>query len=930
MNEFITVMAWLTLQVTLVGGVCWSIAILLRGRFPQLASSILSGACVSVLVLTIVACLPLGQSWTAKSWLLALSKPSLEPTSAQRDLATTSPQQFPVKTAEPKLSEASVDNSRLRWSGRPSVTGWLGLQLTTIDRKIQRIAEYGSNSARNPYIYVLIAFMAVTFSAFCMLSFLHVNRMIAGSQELVDKNVPRLVEELTGSLGLKRIPRILESDQILVGATAGWRRPVILLSSSYQTWTGPQLHAVVAHELAHVARQDYLWAMLGSLCRMFLWFNPIVHLLLQRLRFEQELAADQIAASTMNANAYGRALAQLSLACQLPKRTHSPMLAANHVCILRRISMLKQGRLKACRRVKWCCTALTLVIAAAALPLTGLRAQQQDELQAPASNSNRSPEVQAEIARFAAVQAKYPPFVASGTMVYRQAKMNHVEKIGLANHWFASLMQVIGMGDTLPSDCILHGQAGIKLQWEDMQKEKGRLQLPASIDYAENTKAGQLSRLVAEPVFSPYALSEQTQNVAGRTAQAFVYRHSDTTTPRVWVIDDQQGYHRATSLDELSEQLQARAIPSIPPALQSDFESAAAAVVFDNCSELRKRYDEYVEGATSSIAAPPAIAVLNLLKDLQSLGVFLQSETGKLNIKLVFSEVENASVAIAAIQPLAMQAIAALEATDPEEASVNADQAEAQNQLFAGLFREIEFQQTGNAVTVSLPGDFYAHAALHEFSRPDTPVPGWSSFPYGEQEEVTTGELVVEEASVGAVPAWASQTVNAAAFRGQRIRLACEIKCSEGFEDLAGFASWANDQADQPVAFASTSVDTSSDLLKVLVHSSSRERRDFATEDEARSNWKAVSLELDIPQDASNIVVAVYCKAPSMHVRRMKFEKVGAASASVRTTAPALLRAFNIPGRTVHSSPTNLGFEPVLDGQVATSKVASQADAVAR
>ena len=50
-------------------------------------------------------------------------------------------------------------------------------------------------------------------------------------------------------------------------ATAGWRRPVILVPPDWRDWDASERRAVLAHELAHIIRGDYaagLLARLGS------------------------------------------------------------------------------------------------------------------------------------------------------------------------------------------------------------------------------------------------------------------------------------------------------------------------------------------------------------------------------------------------------------------------------------------------------------------------------------------------------------------------------------------------------------------------------------------------------------------------------------------------------------------------------------------
>ena len=75
-------------------------------------------------------------------------------------------------------------------------------------------------------------------------------------------------------------------------ATVGWRRPTLLLPADWRDWGETDRRAVVAHELAHVRRGDYVAGVWAQFCVAFHFYQPLVHWLTARLRLEQELAAD--------------------------------------------------------------------------------------------------------------------------------------------------------------------------------------------------------------------------------------------------------------------------------------------------------------------------------------------------------------------------------------------------------------------------------------------------------------------------------------------------------------------------------------------------------------------------------------------------------------------------------------------------------------
>lgn len=82
--------------------------------------------------------------------------------------------------------------------------------------------------------------------------------------------------------------------------TIGWIRPMILLPASLVTGMTPSyLEALIAHELAHIARFDYLVNFIQNLIEMVLFFHPAVWWISKRIRIERENIADDLAASML-------------------------------------------------------------------------------------------------------------------------------------------------------------------------------------------------------------------------------------------------------------------------------------------------------------------------------------------------------------------------------------------------------------------------------------------------------------------------------------------------------------------------------------------------------------------------------------------------------------------------------------------------------
>ncbi|HEY1950475.1 MAG TPA: M56 family metallopeptidase [Bryobacteraceae bacterium] len=74
--------------------------------------------------------------------------------------------------------------------------------------------------------------------------------------------------------------------------TFGFREPVILLPQEAIHWDALSRQTVLLHELAHIRRRDWLWNCAAQIAVAVFWFHPLVWVLYETLRREEELACD--------------------------------------------------------------------------------------------------------------------------------------------------------------------------------------------------------------------------------------------------------------------------------------------------------------------------------------------------------------------------------------------------------------------------------------------------------------------------------------------------------------------------------------------------------------------------------------------------------------------------------------------------------------
>jgi beta-lactamase regulating signal transducer with metallopeptidase domain len=90
------------------------------------------------------------------------------------------------------------------------------------------------------------------------------------------------------------------SARVTMPLVIGMVRPVILVPVSFVTGLPPEaMRALLAHELAHVRRHDFLINLLQTACETLLFFHPAVWWLSRRVRQEREHCCDDVAAAVL-------------------------------------------------------------------------------------------------------------------------------------------------------------------------------------------------------------------------------------------------------------------------------------------------------------------------------------------------------------------------------------------------------------------------------------------------------------------------------------------------------------------------------------------------------------------------------------------------------------------------------------------------------
>jgi HEAT repeat protein/beta-lactamase regulating signal transducer with metallopeptidase domain len=154
-----------------------------------------------------------------------------------------------------------------------------------------------------------------------------------------EQSLQHVLGRLAARMRVTRPVQLLESLLVDVPAVLGWLRPVILVPASALTGLTPQqLEVLLAHELAHVRRYDYLVNVAQCVIETLLFYHPGVWWVSRRVREEREHCCDDIVVQVCgDRRLYASALVNME---RLRSATPRLALAATGGALLSRVRRL--------------------------------------------------------------------------------------------------------------------------------------------------------------------------------------------------------------------------------------------------------------------------------------------------------------------------------------------------------------------------------------------------------------------------------------------------------------------------------------------------------------------------------------------------------------------------------------------------------------
>ena len=179
---------------------------------------------------------------------------------------------------------------------------------------------------------------------------------------------PRRLAALARRAGVCRPVALLESARVAGPLVLGHLRPVVLLPLGAVAGLPPALlEALLAHEVAHIARRDYLLNLALAVVETLFFYHPAVWLMAASLRVERENCCDDQAArlcggDTLRVARALAALAELTATAPLPRLALAAAGPTGPGSLLARVRRLVQGQVRTPSRTETVLAALLTLL----------------------------------------------------------------------------------------------------------------------------------------------------------------------------------------------------------------------------------------------------------------------------------------------------------------------------------------------------------------------------------------------------------------------------------------------------------------------------------------------------------------------------------------------------------------------------------------
>ena len=211
---------------------------------------------------------------------------------------------------------------------------------------------------------------SVVVFAVSLLRVIRFNRLLRKESDVALQKLQATAARIANRLGLKTVPTIYTTSAHLSPMVwwIGGKVRVVIPAALHEQMDARQFEWILAHELAHLRRRDYLVRWIEWLACVCFWWNPVVWWTRQNLRANEELCCDALVVSDLNLNpqTYANSLLK-AVECIVYPVLRPPVMASeinSGGFLKRRFKMIVSGKLKQSnsRWVQTCILLCALVV----------------------------------------------------------------------------------------------------------------------------------------------------------------------------------------------------------------------------------------------------------------------------------------------------------------------------------------------------------------------------------------------------------------------------------------------------------------------------------------------------------------------------------------------------------------------------------------
>ena len=153
----------------------------------------------------------------------------------------------------------------------------------------------------------------VLFSLRILIGQWHLNSIKSSLNYGISEDYQNAVNKISNKLGIKKIIRIASSQKIEVPMMMGHLRPIIVLPiAAINHLSLEETETILAHEIGHIMRHDFLQNIIILMIEALLFFNPAVWWICSTIRSERENSCDDLSMYLYpNRFSYARTLIKL-------------------------------------------------------------------------------------------------------------------------------------------------------------------------------------------------------------------------------------------------------------------------------------------------------------------------------------------------------------------------------------------------------------------------------------------------------------------------------------------------------------------------------------------------------------------------------------------------------------------------------------------